>query len=192
MWNIPKEVEDNKIDSSYKARKEKSCEVSKYRPISLINVGVRILEKVFIKRISHHIYTKGYMNNNQYGFIPQDSTIDAAKAVKGVIEEGFNVGEVTVIVCLDEVGAFNGAWWPRILKSLKACECPQNLYNLTKSYFKQRTSVLQTNNIKPEKVVTKGCPQGSYSGPGTKMYSTTRSLTSISRIGQKLKRLPTI
>jgi hypothetical protein len=68
------------------------------------------------------------------------STTDAAKAIKEVIEEGLNVGEVIAIVSLHVEGAFNLEWCTIILKSLKDCGYPQNLYNLTKSYFKQRTA----------------------------------------------------
>jgi hypothetical protein len=162
---FPKRWKRAELIPIIKLGKEKSSDVSKYRPIRLINVGGKILEKVLINRINHYIYTKGYMNNNQYGFTQQVSTTDAAKAVKGMIEEGLNVGEVIVIVSLDVEFTLNAAWWTSILKSLKDCGCPQNLYNLKRSYFKQRTAILQTNNIKLEKEVSKGCPQGSYSRP---------------------------
>jgi hypothetical protein len=41
-----------------------------------------------------------------------------------------------------------------------------NLQNLTKSYLSKRLATLQTNNIKIEAEITKGCPQGSCCGPG--------------------------
>jgi hypothetical protein len=34
------------------------------------------------------------------------------------------------------------------------------------SYFTQRTAVVATNSLKAEKTFTRGCPQGSCSGPG--------------------------
>ena len=149
-----------------KPGKENSYEVSKYRPISLLNVGGKVLEKVMISRINHHVYTNDYINKNQYGFTPQTSTIDAGMAVKDFVEEGVKTGEVATIVSLDVEGAFNSAWWPSILKSIKDSGCPRNPHNLTKSYFSKRLAILQTNNIRMEVVVTKGCPQGSCSGPG--------------------------
>jgi hypothetical protein len=80
------------------------------------------------------------MNNNQYGFMPQKGTIDAAMAVKEFVEKGL-VTEVIVLVSLDVKDAFDAAWWPNILNGLKACGCPKNLYNLTKSYFSQQIAV---------------------------------------------------
>jgi len=40
------------------------------------------------------------------------------------------------------------------------------LQNLTKSYLSKRRATLQTNNIKIEAEITRGCPQGSCCGPG--------------------------
>ena len=70
------------------------------------------------------------------------------------------------MTALDVKGTFNVAWWPSILKSLKDAECPRNLYYLSQGYFSQRTAALTTNNFSIERRVTKGCPQGSYCGPG--------------------------
>jgi hypothetical protein len=106
------------------------------------------------------------MNNNQYGFTPQRGTIDAAMAVKDFVEKALVAGEVIVLVSLDVKGAFDVAWWASILNGLKACGCPKNLYNLTKSYFSQRTTVLSTNSIRMKKEASKGCSQGSCCGPG--------------------------
>ena len=132
-----------------------------YRPISILNVGGKVLEKLIINRINHHLYANECMSNNQYGFKPQASTIHAAMAVKDYVEERFRSGEVAVLVSLNVEGAFNSAWWPSILKSLKESDCPRNLLNLTKSYFTKRLATLQTNNIKTEVEITKGCPHGS-------------------------------
>ena len=118
-----------------------------------------------INRINHHIYSTEYLKRNQYGFIPQTSTIDAIIAVKEFIQEGFSKGEITVTVSLDVEMAFNSAWWPSVLKNLQESGCPRNLYNLTKNYFSQRKATLATN-INIERVVSKGCPQGSCLGPG--------------------------
>ena len=65
---------------------EGSSEVSKFRPISLLDIGGKVLEKIMINRINHHVYSNGYMNENQYDFRPQKSTIDAVMAIKKFVE----------------------------------------------------------------------------------------------------------
>jgi hypothetical protein len=72
-----------------KPGKERSNEVSKYRPISLLNIGGKVLDKLIINRINH-IHTNEYLNKNQYGFRPQTSTIGAVMALKDYVEEGFS------------------------------------------------------------------------------------------------------
>jgi len=81
-------------------------------------------------------------------------------ALKDYVEEGFSSGEVIVLVSLDVECAFNSAWWPSILKSLKYMDCPRNLQKLTNSYFSNRLATLQIYNIKLEKETSRGCPQG--------------------------------
>ena len=48
-----------------KPGQEGSDEVLKFRPISLLNTGGKMLEKIMINRINHHVYSRGYMNKNQ-------------------------------------------------------------------------------------------------------------------------------
>jgi len=57
-------------------------EVTKYRLISLLNVGVKILERALINRINHYMYSTEFLNKNQYGFIPQTSSTYAIMALK--------------------------------------------------------------------------------------------------------------
>jgi hypothetical protein len=95
--------------------------VTKYRPFSLLNYGGKVLEQLLINRINHHATSTGYLNNNQYGFRPQTSSIDAVLALQEFIENDFRTGEATVLVSLDVEAAFNAAWWPAILKSLNDC-----------------------------------------------------------------------
>jgi hypothetical protein len=106
------------------------------------------------------------MNQNQYGFTPQRSNTDAAMAVKGFVEEGLAAGEIIVLTNLDVKSAFDAAWWPSILNGLKAYNCPKKLYNLSKSYFSQRSAVLSSNNASIQRKVTKGAAKGTCCGQG--------------------------
>ena len=149
-----------------KPGREDSSEVSKFRPISLLNLGGKVLEKALITRIMHHINKNSLLNQNQYGFTPQRNTTDAVMALKEYVEESLESGEIIVLVNLDVKGAFDAAWWPNIIHSLKKYSCPKNLYNVAKSYFSQRVVFMTTNTLTLERQVTKGCPQGSCCGPG--------------------------
>jgi len=147
-----------------KPGKESNDYVSKFHPISLLDIGGKVLQKILINRINYHVFSQGFMNENQFGFTPQKGTIDAAMAVKVFVTEGLATGEVIALVSLDVQGAFDVAWWPGILKERRACGCPKNLYELKKSYFTQRTATLSMNSLRLEKEISRGCLQGSCCG----------------------------
>ena len=67
-----------KILPIIKPGKEYNSDPSKYHPISLLNTEGKVLEKLIIRRIMHYLYKTEFLNNNQYGFTPQKSKVDAA------------------------------------------------------------------------------------------------------------------
>lgn len=163
---FPKRWKKSIIIPIIKPTKDKCEDASKYRPISLINTGGKVLEKLLIDRILHHAFSNNLLNNNQFGFTPQKGTVDAAMAVKEFIQRNISERNSIVVTSLDVKGAFDSAWWPSILHNLQDMKCPRNLYKLTQNYFVNRTAILQTNSVKVSKEVSKGCPQGSCCGPG--------------------------
>ena len=89
--------------------KKDSYDPSKYRPISLINIEGKELEKLLINRIMHHLYKTEFLNHNQFGFIPQKSTTDAVMMVKQFIGPELE-RRVVIMTSLDVKGAFYAAW----------------------------------------------------------------------------------
>jgi len=83
---FPKRWKTAKLIPIVKPGKKNSDEVSKFRPISLLNTGGKVLEKLLRNRITHHVFTLDIMSKNQFGFTPQSSTTRAAMAVKGFVE----------------------------------------------------------------------------------------------------------
>ena len=124
-----------------------------------------MLEKVLISRIMHHVYSHNLMNKNQYGFTPQTSTVDAAMALKDYVQSSIDDGQYVAVISLDVKGAFDAAWWPGILASLRQLRCLGNLYKVCGSYFKDRTAFLTMNSGMAKRKISKVF-QGSASGPG--------------------------
>jgi len=79
---FPERWKKAKIIPIMKPHTQNSEDVTKYRPISLLNIGGKIMEKAPITRINNHMYSTEFLNRNQYGFIPQKSTTDAVMALK--------------------------------------------------------------------------------------------------------------
>ena len=147
------------------AGKEKSNDISKYRSISLLSVGGRVIEKMLVKGKMQFLYSNDLLNKNQFGFSPHKSTTNAAVTGKDFIDETLTKGQIVVLVSIDVKGAFNAAWWPAILKTMKDFHCPRNLYNLTKNYFSETSALISTNSMRVDRKANKVCPQGSCCGP---------------------------
>jgi hypothetical protein len=85
---FPKHWKHSVIVLIIKPGKEKCNDASKYQPISLLNIGGKLLERSMIDRILFHIYSDLF-NDNQYGFTPQRGTVDAAMEVKKLYRRKF-------------------------------------------------------------------------------------------------------
>jgi len=178
--HFPKHWKSSIIIPIVKPDEEGGKEVTKYRSISLINVGGKFLEKLLIDRINHHAFSNSLLNENQYGFFRQKSTVDAALAAKGFILENLEKKKCVVMVSLVVKGAIDAAWWPSILSNLRDLRCPKNLYALSLNYFSRRVATLHTNTQAVRRIVTTGCCQGSSIGPGfwNMLYNTLLNLNS--------------
>ena len=115
---FPKQWKRSIILAIVKPGKEGINEVCKYHPISLLNIGGEVLEKLLIDRINHHLHSNNLLNKNQYGFFPQKSTVDAALAAKEFVHAHLQQRNLVIMISLDVKGAFDVAWWPSILGNL--------------------------------------------------------------------------
>jgi hypothetical protein len=86
--------------------------------------------------------------------------------IKAFVQESLDAVELIALISFDVQGFFDVAWWPGVLSELEYCKCPKNFYNLTMSYFTQRTAAMSTNSLRTEKAVSRGYPQGSCCRPG--------------------------
>jgi retron-type reverse transcriptase len=117
MACFPRTWKREKLIPIVKPGKETCTDITKYRPISLINTAARVLEKILINRIMHHMHSNNLMSKNHYGFTPKTSTVDAVMALKDHMQDSINDGQYVAVIRLDVKGAFDDAWWPGILAS---------------------------------------------------------------------------
>jgi len=75
--------------------------ISNLRSISLINVEGKVIEKMLINGIMHHVYSNNLFNHNQFGFTPKKSAMHAALTVKEYLEEGMREGHIAILAMLD-------------------------------------------------------------------------------------------
>ncbi|CAK1591431.1 unnamed protein product [Parnassius mnemosyne] len=146
-----------------KPGKEDYTHPKAYRPIGLLPVLGKIVEKMIIRRVKWYIVPK--ISKNQYGFMPQRSTEDSLYDMIQLIKNKIKDKKLIVLVSLDIEGAFDNAWWPAIRCRLAETGCPKNLRRLIDSYLHDRSVCVKYSGAEWAKKTTKGCVQGSIGGP---------------------------
>ncbi|KAL0852638.1 hypothetical protein ABMA27_016898 [Loxostege sticticalis] len=134
-----------------------------YRPIGLLPVLGKVLEKMTVARMKWHLIPR--FSTRQYGFMPQKSTEDALYNLVHRIQGKIELKKLVTLVSLDIEGAFDSAWWPAIRIRLAEERCPVNVRRLLDSYLEHRSVKLRYAGEEVGRGTNKGCVQGSIGGP---------------------------
>ena len=148
-----------------KADRSKLHLISGYRGISLLSIPGKCLEKLAMDRLNYFLQSSDQIQSQQYGFTTGKSTADAITAVTNFVYQNKRKKLKSCLLTLDIAGAFDNAWHPGLLDRLWNLNCPSNIFNLISDFLQNRTTYLSLGNANSAKQVTKGCPQGSVSGP---------------------------
>ncbi|GFY05025.1 probable RNA-directed DNA polymerase from transposon BS [Trichonephila clavipes] len=116
-------------------------------------------------RLNHYLRKSSLLSDDQFGFTPQNSAEDALVSFCDIIKEGKRKNHVTFLISEDIKGAFDNAWGPGILHLLKSFKVPKNIFCLIRSFLQCRSADLTLGNVTKNRVLEKGCPQGSVMGP---------------------------
>lgn len=160
---FPRQWKQAVIRILLKSEDKDVTEPRSYRPISLLPVLGKILEKLVVTRLGEIINNHPRTSNRQYGFKPGCSTETAIVKLRNIIKQSQD--KYAIGLLFDITGAFDNVWWPSILNNLKKRDCPRNLYQLLQNYLSDRSAKIVSNGTEIEKIVNKGCPQGSILGP---------------------------
>ena len=141
--------------------------VKNYRPISLLPIFGKIVEKKIFNKIYHFFLEERLSNPNQSGFLQSDSCINQLLAITHDIFEAFDCNPTLEIrsVFLDISKAFDKVWHEGLLFLLRFMGISGELYNLLGTYLSDRFQRViiygQTSSWRP---VIVGVPQVSILG----------------------------
>ena len=139
-----------------------------YRPISLLPIFGKILEKLMYDSLYSHLVSCNLLNPNQSGFRPGDSTINQLISITHTIFEAFDCNPPLDVrsVYLDISKAFDRVWHDGLIYKLKRCGVSGELLPLIQSFLKDRKqrTVLNGQNSNWGDI-SAGVPQGSILGP---------------------------
>jgi hypothetical protein len=137
--------------------------VENYRPISLLSLISKALERCVFNKIKDHVFDQ--INDGQHGFVPRKSCVTQLIEVFDYIGRELDLGNQVDVIYLDMSKAFDRVSHMQLLKRLRDFGFGGNTLNWFRSYLKdrrQQTTVLgATSSALP---VTSGVPQGSILG----------------------------
>jgi len=141
-------------------------EFSNYRPISILPVCSKLLEKIVHKQLYNYVTNNNILYNGQSGFRKHHSTCTALlKTIdkwNAEIDNGNYVGAVFV----DLSKAFDMVNHKLLIQKLHSLGITENENNWFNSYLTTRTQCVSINNsISMSHVISSGVPQGSILGP---------------------------
>ena len=161
---FPQELKIAKVSPLYKSGDAKKT--NNYRPISLLSVFSKILEKCMSSRLMDHMTKNNILYKYQFGFRPKHSTSMALHLLVDKITESLNKKESFVGVALDFRKAFDTVDFSILLQKLYRYGIRGNSLLWFDSYLNQRKQYVSFSNVNsPLLSVQCGVPQGSVLGP---------------------------
>jgi hypothetical protein len=94
-------------------------DVTSYRPISLLPLIYKVLEKLILKRIYNHSEPQAWIPHHQFGFRKAHSTIQQCHHIAGIINKDLEEQEYCSAVFLDINQAFDKVWHPGLMLKIK-------------------------------------------------------------------------
>ena len=143
-----------------------SPDVNNLRPISLLPIQIKMLEKVVHNRLFDYLENNDLLDNKQGGFRPNHSTVDTIVRFSENIYKNINSGKITIAVYIDLRKAFDTVNHDILLQKLELLGVDGTNLSWVKNYLQNRTQYTLVNNLCSSKAkVTCGVPQGSVLGP---------------------------
>ena len=138
---------------------------SNYRPISLLLVFSKIVEKLMHKRLYSFLENYDSLNSLQFGFRAKHSTLHALISLTESVKQTIDEGMFGCSVFIDLQKAFDTINHPVLLQKLQHC-VRGTAVNWFSSYLTDRKHYVSVNGHTSDHLkISSGVPQGSVLGP---------------------------
>ncbi|GBM14882.1 Retrovirus-related Pol polyprotein from type-1 retrotransposable element R1 [Araneus ventricosus] len=147
-----------------KAPGKNKSDIKSYRPISLLPTLGKILEKLLLERLNHHLRRNNFQHPNKYGFRTNRSTEEAILDLLDKINSAKNSNQHALMISLDIKGAFDHLQYTSIKNSLDNLKYHSNTLEILIDILSNRKVSINTSQGPETWNQQQGCPQGSCTG----------------------------
>ena len=162
-------MKNAKVIPIYKLKGNVSIEKadpSNYRPISLLAIFSKILEKVIYQQLTCYLVSNNILYEHQYGFQAKKSTLHPVVHLLNYIAEAKNDKKISIGVFCDLAKCFDTISHSILFKKLSKIGINGVELEWFKNYLKDRQQFVHVNNTNSSKLgIKRGVPQGSILGP---------------------------
>ena len=141
--------------------------VSNYRPISVLPVFSKLLERIMYNRVLNYLNNKNLLYEKQFGFQNNSSTDHAILNLVNKISDSFDQGKFTLGIFIDLSKAFDTVNHKILSKKLNLYGIKNSTYDWFCSYLSNRKQCISIDKVTNSSYlnITCGVPQGSILGP---------------------------
>jgi hypothetical protein len=137
-----------------------------YRPIALLSVLGKGLERLIARNIAWITVSYRVLASQQFGALPLRSAVDLTSCLTHDVEEALNQGHVASLLTLDVKGAFDAVLPGRLVRRLREQGWPSHLTQWVASFATGRSVRIRLDGTTgPPTDIQCGLPQGSPVSP---------------------------
>ena len=160
---LPKSFKKAKILALQKPKKP-SDDPKSYRPIALLSVCLKLLERLILNRIGPEI--DKVIPQEQAGFRPSRSCTDQVLALTNYVQDGFQNHLKSAVTFVDLTAAYDTVWKKGlILKLLKVIPCLKIADIICAILSDRLINVHLNEKVSKTRKLNNGLPQGSVLAP---------------------------
>jgi hypothetical protein len=144
-------------------KKDSPCNVKNYRPISLISITGKIMERCVYKYIHNYLLANCIITPHQSGFTMGDSAINQLLFITNEFGKALDEGKEIRVVFCDISKAFDRVWHIGLLKKLESIGIQGPLLSWIKNYLSNRKQRVVINNSNSQwRDIKAGSPRVQY------------------------------
>ena len=157
--NVPSAWKVSNVTPIPKGKDLSQC--SNYRPISLLSLPSKILERIVHTSVSKFLFSNKLLSNVQFRFKPRSSMQEALLSATNAWHAMLSKHKQIAAVFLDVRKAFNSVPHHQLIKALHSIGIQGPLLNWFRSYLTSRFQRVVLDGTTSDPVpVTSGVPQG--------------------------------